>query len=214
MKTNITGKTLIELGFRSGKWFPEAIAHINTHQLEGEALHTYLEQYKLPPIQELHKNAIDFKINIKAENELEEDNVSSVLNSMKELMKTPTIIDGAVMPDACPAGPKGTIPVGGVVVAKNAIHPGMHSADICCSVMLTDFGKTDPKKVLDAAQASTHFGPGGRPRGQQYNLTDELLEEFKSNFFLKEAKDISMAREHLGTQGVSSAASDVYKRQI
>ncbi|WP_299434278.1 RtcB family protein [uncultured Aquimarina sp.] len=200
-KINITGKTLIDLGFRSGKWFPEAIEHINTHQLADEAMLAYLEQYKMPPIQELHTTPIDFKINIKAENELEEDNVTSVITSMEQLMKTPTVVDGAVMPDACPSGPKGTIPVGGVVVAKNAIHPGMHSADICCSVMLTDFGKTDPKKVLDAAHASTHFGPGGRPRGQQYKLTDELLSAFKSNFFLKEAKDISMAKEYLGTQG-------------
>ena len=29
-KVNITGKTLIDLGFRSGKWFPEAIEYINT----------------------------------------------------------------------------------------------------------------------------------------------------------------------------------------
>ncbi|MHA7058677.1 RtcB family protein [Aquimarina sp. M1] len=200
-KISITGKTLIDLGFRSGKWFPKAIEYINTHQLADEAMHAYLEQYKLPPIQELHQKPIDFKINIKAENQLEKDNVTKVTDSMKELMKTPTIVNGAVMPDACPAGPKGTIPVGGVVIAKNAIHPGMHSADICCSVMLTDFRKTDPKKVLDAAQVNTHFGPGGRPRGHQYNLTDELLAEFKSNFFLREDKDISMAREHLGTQG-------------
>ncbi|WP_299898592.1 RtcB family protein [uncultured Aquimarina sp.] len=200
-KVNITGKTLIDLGFRSGKWFPEAIEYINANQLEDEAMFAYLEQYKLPPLQELHIDAVDFNINIKAENEQEEDNVTAVLDSMKILMKTPTVIDGAVMPDACPAGPSGTIPVGGVVVAKNAIHPGMHSADICCSVMLTDFGKTDPKKVLDAAHASTHFGPGGRPRGKQYQLPDELLAEFKNNFFLNEDKDISMAREHLGTQG-------------
>ena len=73
-KINITGKTLIDLGFRSGKWFPKAIEHINTHQLADEAMHAYLEQYKMPPIQELHKTAIDFKINIKAANELEKDN--------------------------------------------------------------------------------------------------------------------------------------------
>jgi hypothetical protein len=52
------------------------------------------------------------------------------------------------MPDACPTGPEGQIPVGGVVVAKNAIHPGFHSADICCSVMLTDFGKAILKRFL------------------------------------------------------------------
>ncbi|KAA1246817.1 RtcB family protein [Aquimarina sp. RZ0] len=200
-KVNITGKTLIDLGFRSAKWFPEAINYINTHQLQGNALDTYLEQYKLPPLQKLHKTPIDFSINIKAENELEERNVTSVITSMKELMKTPTVVNGAVMPDACPSGSIGTIPVGGVVVTKNALHPGMHSADICCSVMLTDFGKTDPKKLMNAAYSSTHFGPGGRPKGQQYRLTAELIAEFKTNPFLYTDKNISIAREHMGTQG-------------
>lgn len=198
---NITGKELIDLGFRSGKWFPEAIEYINTNQLEGEAMLEFLEQYRLPPMVNLHASAADFAINIKAENELEETNVTSVVSSMKVLMRTPTVVNGAVMPDACPTGPSGTIPVGGVVVAKNAIHPGMHSADICCSVMLTDFGKTDPKLVLDAAHSVTHFGPGGRPRGKQFQLTEELLAEFKANKLLNADKDISLAREHLGTQG-------------
>ena len=197
----ITGKELIDLGFRSGKWFPEAIEYINTNQLEGEAMLEFLEQYRLPPMVNLHASAADFAINIKAENELEETNVTSVVSSMKVLMRTPTVVNGAVMPDACPTGPSGTIPVGGVVVAKNAIHPGMHSADICCSVMLTDFGKTDPKLVLDAAHSVTHFGPGGRPRGKQFQLTEELLAEFKANKLLNADKDISLAREHLGTQG-------------
>lgn len=200
-KTNITGKILIDLGFRAGKWFPEAIDHINTNQLEGEAITNYLEQFKSPPIQELHTEAVSFSINIKAENELEETNVNSVVTSMETLMKTPTIVDGAIMPDACPTGPNGTIPVGGVVVAKNAIHPGMHSADICCSVMLTDLGTADPKLVLDAAHASTHFGPGGRDRDSQYRFPTELLEAFEGNYFLRDQKMIQAARTHLGTQG-------------
>lgn len=200
-KVNITGNTLIDLGFRSGKWFPEAIDYINTNQLEGETMLDFLEQYRLPPMQNLHAEAPEFTINIKAENQLEETNVNSVVNSMKVLMRTPTTVNGAIMPDACPTGPAGTIPVGGVVVAKNAIHPGMHSADICCSVMLTDFGKMDPKLVLDAAYSITHFGPGGRPRGKQFQLTEELFSEFKANKLLNADKDISLAREHLGTQG-------------
>ena len=148
---------------------------INTNQLQGDALLNYLEQFRLGPIIDLHKEAINFSINIEAENTLEEDNVNKVVESMNILMRTPTLIDGAIMPDACPAGPTGTIPVGGVVVAKNAIHPGMHSADICCSVMLTDFGDTDPKDVLDAAHSCTHFGPGGRDRNTQYRLPTEVL---------------------------------------
>jgi len=200
-KVNITGKELIAMGFKSGKWFPEAIEYINNKQLNEEAILAYLEQYRSGPILELHKEAINFSINIEAENTLEEDNVNKVVESMNILMRTPTLIDGAIMPDACPAGSKGTIPVGGVVVAKNAIHPGMHSADICCSVMLTDFGDTDPKTVLDAAHSCTHFGPGGRDRNTQYRLPTELLDAFENNYFLKDTKMIQAARTHLGTQG-------------
>lgn len=198
---NITGKTLINLGFTSGKWFPEAIDHVNKNQLSTDAMLAYLEQFRTGPIQELHAEAIPFAINIKAENELEQKNVDDVLMSMKLLMKTPTILAGAVMPDACPAGPKGTIPVGGVVIAKIAIHPGMHSADICCSVMLTDFGDTDPKAVLDAAHVNTHFGPGGRDRDTQYRFPTELLTLFENNELLNDGNMLQAARTHLGTQG-------------
>ena len=201
MFTEINGHTLIGMGFRQGKWMKEAIDHINENQLDGEELKSYLEQFKLPDEIGLHKVPVDFSINIKAENELEKDNVSKVINSMQTLMKTPTLVGGAIMPDACPAGPDGTIPVGGVAVAKNAIHPGMHSADICCSVMLTDFGNAEPKEVLDAAHQHTHFGPGGRDRDSQYRFPAELLEAFENNSYLKDRQMIQAARSHLGTQG-------------
>ena len=196
----ITGKEIIELGFTPKKWFKEAIEYINTHCENEKEMLDYLEQFKSPPEIPLQKSA-DFKINIKAENELEEVNVNSVTETMKTLMKTPTLVDGAIMPDACPTGGNGTIPVGGVVVAKNAIHPGMHSADVCCSVMLTDFGKANPKDVLDAAHSITHFGPGGRDRDTQFRFPTELLAEIEANYFLNDQKCISAARSHLGTQG-------------
>ena len=197
----ITGKTLIELGYRSGKWFKEAIAFANTNELSGEALINYLDEMKPAPMIDLHEKPTNFSINIKAENDLEKENVDKVVKSMNVLMKTPTVVDGAIMPDACPTGGTGTIPVGGVVVTKNAIHPGMHSADICCSVMLTDFGKVDPKKVLDAAQSITHFGPGGRDRDAQFRFPKELLDEFMENDLLNSDRMIKIARSHLGTQG-------------
>ncbi len=200
-KNKITGNTLIDLGYTPGKWFKDAIAHINEEGLVGDAMIDFLEQSKPAPFLELHEKAVDFSINIKAENELEKKNVNDVILTMKELMKTPTIIDGAVMPDACPTGKIGTIPVGGVVAAKTAIHPGMHSADLWCSVMLTDFGKVDPKLILDAGFAATHFGPGGRDRAHQYRFPSDLLEAFEGNAFLKEKDMIKMARAHLGTQG-------------
>ena len=199
--TEITGKALIEFGLRSGKYFPEVINHVNENKLTGEELSAYLEQFRLPPEIDLHEMHAPLTINIKAENELETTNVESVIKSMEVLLKTPTLVAGIIMPDACPTGPAGIIPVGGVAVAKNAIHPGMHSADICCSVMLTDFGKIDPKKVMDAAHSITHFGPGGRDRDNQFRFPAELLAAFESNDFLKDGKMIQTARTHLGTQG-------------
>ncbi len=201
IKNNFDGHTLLNMGFEADKWFKQAIAHINENELSEAEINAYLEQFKSKPQIPLHINPVDFAINIKAVNELEQLNVESVVNSMKELMKTPTVVGGSIMPDACPTGPIGTIPVGGVVVAKNAIHPGMHSADICCSVMLTDFGKTDPKRILDIAQSVTHFGPGGRDRENQFRFPSDLLEAFEGNQFLNENRMIQIARSHLGTQG-------------
>ncbi|WP_343606146.1 RtcB family protein [Fluviicola sp.] len=199
--THITGDTLIRLGFRPGKWFKEAIEYINANQLNEEEMRIYLAPYEPKPIIPLNTEGVPFAVNIRAEDEVETSNMESVIASMKEIVKTPTVVGGAIMPDACPTGPIGTIPVGGVVVTKNAIHPGMHSADICCSVLLTDFGKADPKAVLDAAHAVTHFGPGGRDRNTQFRFPSELLEAFEQNEYLKDPQMIQTARAHLGTQG-------------
>ncbi len=202
MKENkINGHTLIDLGYSPDKWFKEAIAHINDNRLSGDAMLEYLEQFKPEPVMDLHKAPVGFSVNIKAENEMEEVNVDSVIKTMKAVMKTPTVVGGAVMPDACPAGPAGTIPVGGVVATKNAIHPGMHGADICCSVMLTDYGKVDPKLILDMAQSVTHFGPGGRDRSEQYHFPSDLLKAFEEHRMLNHQQMIQAARKHLGTQG-------------
>jgi tRNA-splicing ligase RtcB len=196
-----TGKDLLDLGFKSGKWFKDALAHINANGLEGVALLAYLDTVKPPAEIPLLAAPAPFYENIRADSAVEQQNIDYVRQSMALLMRTPTVVTGAIMPDACPAGPPGTIPVGGVVVTRNAIHPGMHSADICCSVMLTNLGKIDPKTVLDVAQQVTHFGPGGRLPERQYPLPTELLAEFQANPFLNSAKDISLAHEHLGTQG-------------
>lgn len=199
--TPVTGKTLIELGHEPRKWFKEALEHINAHKLEGSELLDYLQQFQLPPALPLHAKPAPFAIHLRADSQDDAENVEVVLESMHKLMKTPTIVEGAVMPDACPTGPAGVIPVGGVAVAKNAIHPGMHSADICCSVMLTNFGKCNPKSLLDAAHQSTHFGPGGRDRHAQMPFPPELLAAFQSNPLLNNEHMIQVARKHLGTQG-------------
>jgi len=200
-ETTITGTDLKNMGFPPAKWYREALDYINENQLSKAEMEDYLAQFKQPEPIKLKENPVPYSFNIEAENELEEDNVAKVKATMDKVLLTPPVIGGAVMPDACPTGPEGTIPVGAVVATKNTIHPGMHSADICCSVMLTDLGKADPKTVLDIAQKSTHFGPGGRPRDHQFKMTKELTEAFKANEFLCDKKSISIAHEHLGTQG-------------
>lgn len=193
----ISGKDLIELGYRPSKWFKEAIDFANLQGLAGEELAAYLQQVS-PTVMEPHAAPIEYFKNIRADTEEESANVDYVFATMQELMKTPTLVGGAVMPDACPTG-AGQIPVGGIVIARNAIHPAMHSADICCSVMMTNFGQVSPKVVLDAAHAVTHFGGGGRD--EYSDLPVELEEKFRQNRFLNSERSLSMAKAHLATQG-------------
>ncbi|MGI9423051.1 MAG: RtcB family protein [Hyphomicrobiaceae bacterium] len=196
----MTGKDLIDLGYEPGAWFKDALAHINQHELTGDDLRAFLESRAPPPKLALQAGAPIHR-NIRAETELEQDNVTKVFETMEALVTVPTITAGAIMPDACPAGAVGTIPVGGVAVAKGAIHPGMHSADICCSVMATEFPEASPKAVLDAVHKATHFGPGGRPNGQRYTMSPRLLDQFRENRYLSDNRILQSAQEHLGTQG-------------
>ena len=194
----ITGKTLKKLGYKPSKWFGEVIDYANEHNLKGDELVNYINSI-LPKIIEPFEQPLHFYKNIRAESEEELANVEQVMATMEALMKTPTLIKGAVMPDACPTGGIGQIPVGGIAVAKNAIHPSMHSADICCSVMMTNFGMVDPKKALDMAQSITHFGGGGRK--DQFELPKELEIRILENKFLNNERSINLAKSHLGTQG-------------
>lgn len=187
------------MGYRQGPWFKPALEHVNQLRLTGEELTQYLDQSQ-PVIVDLHDESVPFHKNIEAESEVEQSTVDSVFNTMYKLMKTPTIIDGAVMPDACPTGGIGQIPVGGIAVTHDAIHPAMHSADICCSVMMTNLGKVDPKKVMDAAFSMTHFGPGGR-KDERFELTTDLEDKIKGNYYTKSKRSQLLAKTHLGTQG-------------
>lgn len=193
----ITGNDILALGYKPSKWFKAVIAYANENQLSGESLKNYIESIR-PKHLEPHTEPIPFFLNIKAETAEEAENVKMVIDTMQVLMKTPTLIGGAVMPDACPTG-ENQIPVGGIVIAKNAIHPAMHSADICCSVMLTNFGKQNPKYVLDAAHSVTHFGGGGRDEFSE--LPKEFEEKISQNQFLNSERSLSFAKSHLATQG-------------
>ncbi|MEY2828237.1 MAG: hypothetical protein RIQ33_95 [Bacteroidota bacterium] len=194
----ITGKELIDLGYKPARWFKDAIDFANQNNLTDDSLKKYLQKVS-PKFIQPFSEPLDFYKNIRADSEEEVLNMESVFATMKELMKTPTLVNGAVMPDACPTGSIGHIPVGGVVVAKNAIHPAMHSADICCSVMMTNFGMLSPKAVLDMAHSVTHFGGGGR---EDFSiLPKDFIDKISANRFLCSDRSKNFASSHLGTQG-------------
>lgn len=198
----LSGQDLINAGLPQGKWFRDALAAGNQVLAQGgshdEAI-AAARGFEPPPAIALNAvDAVPFHLNIEAENEHEAANVEAVSRSMRMLMRTPVIRAGAIMPDACPAGPPGTIPVGGVAVSE-AIHPGMHSADICCSMAISTFPGVSPAALLDTVHAVTHFGPGGRPRGQQIRPPKEIAERIDANPYLNQ--NMSAAIEHFGTQG-------------
>lgn len=202
MNSVIKGQDLIDAGMKPGKWFSQALANANALLENGGSLEQALEtarSFEPPPfIQRRAADTMPFHMNIKAESPEEIANIEAVRATMTELMRTPVVCAGAMMPDACPAGSPGTIPVGGVV-ASEGIHPGMHSADVCCSMALSIFPGVSPSALLDAVGAATHFGPGGRPSGQQFQPSAKTMALIMANPMLRPHADASIG--HFGTQG-------------
>lgn len=144
------------------------------------------------------KEAGNFNTLIEADNDLEAANIAKVKETFAVLMRTPNIKAGAVMPDACPAGPLGTIPVGGVVSSTD-IHPGFHSADICCSMAISMLGNVDPASVLNAGMERSHFGAGGRSQETAIAPPDALMVGMGANPYT--SNFMPMSKQHFGTQG-------------
>lgn len=201
----ITGKDLIAWGHKPGPWFAAAIAAANKVEQTNGALDDVkaaVEGLKPAPVVTMSLRDVkslplaDF---LDASSADEIDNMEKVHETMNEVMRTPVARSGAVMPDACPAGPVGTIPVGGVVESEH-VHPGWHSADVCCSVAISIFRPMDPKYLLDAVHGVTHFGPGGRASHDGLMaIPPRLIERFGENSFLSGLE--GYAKAHFGTQG-------------
>jgi len=203
----ITGKTLIDWGIDpkgKGKWFGQALLEAQDRESRGHThseilLHLQKTQPQLPPEMPLRTNSIPFEVFVEPENDIEQQNLNAVIEAMDALVRVPTVEKAVVMPDACPAG---IIPVGGVVATKNAIHPGFHSADVCCSMAITVFKRQDDlKKILDVAQSVTHFGPGGRKDG--WMMPNAMHRMMNANSFLanRDSKYGDIGDSNLGTQG-------------
>jgi RNA-splicing ligase RtcB len=201
----ITGKSLIAWGYTPGPWFAAALAAAEKARLAGAdevAIRAIVARFA-PARATIGLRApgeLTYCLNVRAADDHEAENIAAVERHMRELMRVPTIVAGSVMPDACPSGAApGTVPVGGVVAAKDAIHPGMHSADICCSMAVTVFGDVQPTALLDAGMKHSHFGGGGRPRASQLRPPQGVLAGFEANPYLRPL--MPAAIDHFATQG-------------
>lgn len=202
----ITGNDLIEAGWPPGPQFPKLLAAVRAYEERGISDPAYIlklldRDFERPdPKLTPRAEPIDFGEAIEATCEADESNIASVRRFMKQLLRTPVIEAGAVMPDACPAGAgEATIPVGGAISVKNAILPAAHSADICCSMYATVF-RCDKQRgeMLDDLTASTRFGFGGR-KPEDRHFHPVLEESVWSNKFLQGLEE--HAAMHLADQG-------------
>lgn len=207
-----TGKDLIRFGIPPGSWFPELIVLANilsdlneTEDDVGNIVYKKFEEiYTVPsvlPLQSGMNVPIHFKMDIFTESPRPLkafENVQNVKDNVDALAQVPVVREISVMPDACPAG---VIPVGVVATTEGTIHPGFHSADICCSMFLTtvDVDKST-KDVLDAVESASHFGPGGR---DDLSLENDsyIMFRAKSNMFLRSQNILDAMSYHMGTQG-------------
>ena len=196
----MNGKDIMALGFEAGKHIPAMLEIANGMPDATDAEIKAAIQHLAPAPKMYLQDSLPYHVNIRAEDGVEADNLDKVHETMMALTKTPVVRAAAIMPDTMPAGPVGTIPVGGVV-ASEAIHPGMHSSDICCSLMITVFDDVDPLTVLNSIHGVTHFGPGGRKNGNRFTLAKRIVDRFHGNTFLKDTKILQAAHDNLGTQG-------------
>ena len=205
MNMDLKAHELLTAGWPEGRRFGELLRRARALESSGLSRGEMLIQLErefpkeLPRIG-LHSSPRPLAEAIEAETPEEHANVAAVRARMHELLHVPVVKRGVIMPDACPAGAgQATIPVGGGIEVENGILPGAHSADICCSMFATFFAANHPVgEMMDHLQKSTHFGPGGRPRGDQWK-SPVLEEPVWDNPFLTGLR--SRAQDFLGTQG-------------
>jgi len=202
----LSGEDLLEAGWPEGPVIRRLLVASAEYEERGINDPAYIlkllaRDFDRPPDKlTLRPEGLAFGEAIEATCPEDEGNVAKVRKHMRELLRNPILESGAIMPDACPAGSSpGTIPVGGVIAARNAIIPGAHSADICCSMYATFFESDQSvTELLEALMDSTRFGYGGRKPDDlvHHPVLDEPV---WTNRFLTGLED--KARIHMADQG-------------
>ena len=199
MQRKVDGNDLVEWGVRSGPFMKEALEIAASMELKKLPRHVIKDSIlkKQKDLITLNETPAPFGDYLPVTSDIEAENKKGVVDAMNQIMKVPGIIGGAILPDACPAG---TIPVGGVVAARNQIHPSYHSADVCCSMALTELLDADPKEVLDMIEKSVHFGHKTQEDHKRgVFLEGDFIKNFDENMFLRQLG--KKATMDFGSQG-------------
>ncbi|MDB6140457.1 MAG: hypothetical protein JWO94_3529 [Verrucomicrobiaceae bacterium] len=203
---SLTAEDLLAAGWLPGRDFGQALLKAKDYEARGITDLEYLLKLlrrDLPQVKpRIRPREQPAPFSEAIESTCQEDflNIGNVRRFMRELLHSPVIERGAVMPDACPAGQaRATIPVGGAIAVRDAIIPSAHSADICCSMFATFFtSDKTTAAMLDDLMASTRFGMGGR-KEESWVPHPVLNEEVWGNPFLQGLQ--RHAAMHMADQG-------------
>lgn len=202
----LSSQDLVDAGYEPGLIFKDLLAKVAEYEARGiadpkYALKLLKRDVAPPPVKfAMREKPVALAEAILPATKEEKENVEAVRRQMHQLLKTPVIARGAIMPDACPVGPgTAATPVGGAIAVENAIIPSAHSADICCSMYATFYEeRSSVAKELDALMTSTRFGPEHRHLDDL--VYDPVLDEnVWQNRFLTGLRD--RARTQIADQG-------------
>jgi tRNA-splicing ligase RtcB len=205
MSMEIKARDLLAAGWHEGRRLSPALRRARDLEATGLSRADVLVQLeeefpKEPSVVLPRLEAAPLAEAIEAENGEEQENLLLVRQRMNEILHMPVVRRGAIMPDACPSGAfRAMIPVGGAIEVENAIIPGAHSSDICCSMFASFFPANHPTgEMMDHLQKVTHFGAGGRPHNPFWS-SPVLAEPVWDNPYLIGLRQ--RALDFLGTQG-------------
>ena len=185
----ITGKTLLACGYKPGGWFGAAIAAVDRH-------------LPAPAATLRAAGALAHRLNIAPEDADEIANVAAVEKHMVELMRVPTVVAGAVMPDACPAGSAPGHHSGRRRCRGRECDPSRHALG---RHLLLDGDLDLPRRRAESGCSMPACGSrisavaAGRAAQQLRPPADVLSADSQATAFLQER--VSAAIEHFATQG-------------
>ena len=113
----MNGDDLIAMGYQPGAHFKKVLSILNEREHSNDEIATLLAQHEPQHVQ-LQETAPCI-YNITADNDDEQANIDAVKRTMDVVLQTPVVTEAVIMPDACPAGAVGVIPVGGVVATAS-----------------------------------------------------------------------------------------------